>query len=163
MTDETSNDRDEPRTSGESVFWPSKSNAGDLPGNDDTFPLGPRDRPGGPDSKFPEIYEQVEKLHETVMSRTWKAFNRERQTWVVIKEPTARILADDDLADRFRQEVRHASRLEHPNIVPIFETNLRKHPPFFTMPFVEGSHFDEFCKTMGLSIKDRVHPAFAGS
>lgn len=39
---------------------------------------------------------------------------------------------------RFSLEVKAAARLNHPNIVPIYDCNLGEKTPFFTMQFVDG-------------------------
>jgi len=41
--------------------------------------------------------------------------------------------------ERFRREIRVASSLKHPNIVPVLTTGESAGVPFYTMPFVEGS------------------------
>lgn len=108
------------------------------------------------DGRFPSKYKLVGLIAETGLSRTWKAWDQDRQTHVVIKEPRAHLLVDRDAEERFRGEVQFAARLMHPNIVPILVTHLSEPPWFFTMPFVEGQHLDEFCEDQQLSTDRRV-------
>ena len=117
--------------------------------------------PGDPDSTpahglFPAHYDVIDRIACTNISTTWKAFDRERSAHVVIKEPRARWLADREAEDRFRTEVRLASKLMHPNIVPILATHLAEPPWYFTMPFIEGRHLDQYCEQRRLSTPARL-------
>lgn len=107
--------------------------------------------------RFPAHYEIVGQIASTQISTTWRAFDRERSAYVVIKEPLARLLLDREAEDRFRVEVRLASKLMHPNIVPILATHLAEPPWFFTMPFIEGEHLDRYCERHQLSVPAKLY------
>ena len=47
-------------------------------------------------------------------------------------------LASGVSADRFRQEIRLAARLQHPHIVPLLSAGEAAGLLYYTMPFVEG-------------------------
>ena len=49
----------------------------------------------------------------------------------------ARLSSDADRA-RFRAEAEAAARLQHPNIVTVYEVGDRDGQPFFVMEYVEG-------------------------
>lgn len=129
------------------------------PQSDETAPAVPDSDAGGDESgfgRFSPNYEIVGPIAETRLSRTWKAWNRERKANVVIKEPRADLLIDPKAEERFRREVQLASRLMHPNIVPILDTHLAEPPWFYTMPLIEGRHLDVYCKEQRLSIARRL-------
>ena len=105
---------------------------------------------------FPPKYTNIKLIRRTRMSVTWKALDEETETDVVLKEPTAEVFLTPEGLDQFRQEVRIAARLVHANIVPIRETALEEYPYYFTMPFVEGAHLDQFCKDNHLSTTRRL-------
>ncbi|HXW96756.1 MAG TPA: serine/threonine-protein kinase [Gemmatimonadales bacterium] len=48
-------------------------------------------------------------------------------------------LAETVGADRFKREIRVASRLKHPNILPVFDTGETGDFLWFTMPYVRGA------------------------
>lgn len=58
---------------------------------------------------------------------------------VAVKELQPFALADDRLRSRFLREARITGRLEHPNIVPVYETSTSPDGrPFYVMKFVRG-------------------------
>ena len=126
--------------------------------SDETVLAADRDQSQGatPGSEFPDNYEIVEQLAETQLSVTWKAFDRERNAFIVIKEPQARLLVSAEALERFRREVQLVSQLSHPNVVPILATHLSEPPYFYTMPFIEGAHLDKYCENEGLSTQQRL-------
>ena len=105
---------------------------------------------------FGSKYEVRSQLAETRLSRTWRAWDRERRTLVVIKEPRAHLLLEGRSGERFRREVELASRLMHPNIVPILATQLAEPPWFYTMPLIEGQDLSSYCRQRRLSIGQRL-------
>lgn len=113
----------------------------------------PRGATAPPAAAFPPHLEILEKIAETNLSITWKVLDHERKAPVVLKEPRAHLLLDPDALERFRREVRLASKLSHANIVPILATHLAEPPLFFTMPLIEGEHFDLYCRTRRLPIR----------
>ena len=50
---------------------------------------------------------------------------------------------EDDLRRRFEREVRYQHGIDHPNVVPISDFNLKDDPPWFVMPLAKGSFADE--------------------
>jgi serine/threonine-protein kinase len=60
-------------------------------------------------------------------------------------------------ADRFRQEVQVAARLQHPHIVPVLQTGEADGLLYYTMPFVEGESLKDRLQREGrLPIGDAV-------
>ncbi len=116
----------------------------------------PRRQAGRLAAEFPAHYEIVAALARTRLSCTWKAFDHERQVYVVIKQPLAHLLVDDGAVQRFRQEVQLVSQLSHPNIVPILATHVTEPPLYYTMPFIEGQDLETYCEQRGLDQRSRV-------
>jgi len=118
--------------------------------------LTPNEKAAEPSAPFPPRYTELELILRTRLSVTWKGLDQETETEVVLKEPTAEVFLTPDGLDQFRQEVRIAARLVHANIVPIRETALEEYPYYFTMPFIEGVHLDDFCRQRALNSTDRL-------
>jgi eukaryotic-like serine/threonine-protein kinase len=48
-------------------------------------------------------------------------------------------LKDPQAVRRFAREIRAMKEFSHPHVVPVYSTNLKHDPPYFVMPFAEGS------------------------
>ena len=57
----------------------------------------------------------------------------------------------DNSLKRFQQEIRHISKLSHPNIVPVYEVGNIDDWLYFTMAFVDGDSLDKLIKNKPLS------------
>jgi serine/threonine protein kinase len=91
-----------------------------------------RDRPSIPG------YEALEELGRGGMGRVWKARQISLNRIVALKmllphgAPTAEMLA------RFRTEAEALARLQHPNIVTIYDIGEHDGRPYFTMEYIAG-------------------------
>ncbi len=67
----------------------------------------------------------------------WKAWDRHLGRWVAVKISTI-FLESAAARERFAREATAASRLSHPNVVPIFRVGADRGRPFLVMALVEG-------------------------
>lgn len=58
--------------------------------------------------------------------------------------------ADNETAQRFLQEARAAAALDHPNVVPIYDTGENEGRPYFTMALIDGPNLRGFIEQRGL-------------
>ncbi|MFO0839173.1 MAG: tetratricopeptide repeat protein [Phycisphaerae bacterium] len=70
-----------------------------------------------------------------------------------------KIMLDGSLASasdraRFEREVRVLAQLDHPNIVPVFQSGQARGLPYYAMKYVEGEPFDAFCAGRKLPVRD---------
>jgi len=78
----------------------------------------------------------LEELGRGGMGVVYRAWQEDLQRAVAVK--VAHETADRDTAARFLREARIASKLRHPNIVPVHELGEHDGRPWFTMDYVEG-------------------------
>jgi WD40 repeat protein/tRNA A-37 threonylcarbamoyl transferase component Bud32 len=83
-------------------------------------------------------YELLEEIGRGGMGVIYKARQAGLERLVALKMLLAGEFADAKARDRLLREARIASRLNHPNIVTIFEVGERDGRPFFAMEFVAG-------------------------
>lgn len=85
-------------------------------------------------------YEVIEELGTGGMSRVYKCYDSELERFVAIKELRAELKEKPDILERFLREAKIIARLDHPNIVKVYEYLDLKKPQgrFFVMEYVDG-------------------------
>ena len=99
---------------------------------------------------FPN-YTILEIIGRGGMGAVYKARQNALERLVAIKLLPLEISADHEFAERFKREARTMARLNHPNIVSVFDfgTTTEGHL-YFVMEFVEGTTLHHLIRTTGL-------------
>ena len=103
----------------------------------------------GPGSLLAGRYEIRQQLGSGGMGVVYRAFDRELKEPVAIKTLKPELLGDSTLLERFKQEIRLARRISHPNVVRTHDLGESDGTYFITMEFVEGTSLDELLKRRG--------------
>ncbi len=83
-------------------------------------------------------YELIEQIGQGGMGVVYRARQHGLERDVAIKLLAAGPWASDEFVERFRREARSAARMQHPNIVEIFEFGHRDGLNYFSMRLIEG-------------------------
>jgi serine/threonine protein kinase/TolB-like protein/Flp pilus assembly protein TadD len=83
-------------------------------------------------------FELVSRLGAGGMGEVWRAHDQDLHRDVAVKFLTERYAGDKTRLERFAQEARAASMLNHPNIVTIHEIGEASGMPYIVMELVEG-------------------------
>ena len=79
--------------------------------------------------------------------RVFLAVDEELGRRVAIKTILAKPVEGEDWLIRFQNEARALARLDHPNIVQVFEAFQQQGFPFFAMEYVEGRSLDDLLRS----------------
>ena len=83
-------------------------------------------------------YEILERLGAGAMGTVYRARDPALDRLVALKTISPRLLSDPEASQRFQREARAAARLQHPNIVTIFELGEVGGAPYIAMELLEG-------------------------
>jgi predicted Ser/Thr protein kinase len=112
-------------------------------------------------------YRIIEQLGQGGMATVFKAYHASLDRYVAIKVLHPAFKEEPNFLSRFQREARVVARLEHPNIVPIYDFAEHKGQPYLVMKFIEGqtlkAHMNEkpLTKEEAVQIVDDVGGALA--
>src|SRR5262245_5562648 len=111
------------------------------------------------DYKTISHYEILEKLGEGGMGVVYKARAPRLDRLVAIKVLRHDAVADAGRKQRFMQEAKAASALNHPNIITIYDIGSAEGVDFIAMEFVRGKTLDQLIARKGLSLSETLRYA----
>lgn len=128
---------------------PKKPASPAKPPGDTSKTIGEQETAGGqsssrgavPDIEYKPIAERFdvqEELGAGGMGRVSKAFDRKLQRTVAIKRLKEGGKLDDELLTRFVHEALSAARVNHPNIVAVYDLLRDDEGPYLVLEFIEG-------------------------
>ncbi len=83
-------------------------------------------------------YRVIEQLGQGGMATVYKAYHAALDRYVAIKVLHPAFLEDSSFLTRFQREARLVAKLDHPNIVPIYDYAEHEGRPYLVMKFIEG-------------------------
>ena len=83
-------------------------------------------------------YRIIEQLGQGGMATVYKAYHAALDRYVAIKALHPAFGEDQNFLARFQREARLVAKLEHPNIVPIYDYSEHEGRPYLVMKFIEG-------------------------
>ncbi len=83
-------------------------------------------------------YRIMEQLGQGGMATVYKAYHAALDRYVAIKVLHAAFREDPSFTARFSREARVVAKLDHPNIVPIYDFSEFEGQPYLVMKFIEG-------------------------
>lgn len=107
-------------------------------------------------SKLPRIqgYTLEEVLGRGGMGVVYKAYHQKLKRPVAIKMLLTGAHSSDQELSRFQREAEAVARLQHPNIVQVFDIGEVDGIPYYTMEFVEGGTLAQRIRSAPLPIRD---------
>ena len=121
--------------------------SGDL-GSDDATDRAVKTVDSGLDGAFPEAdgYQILRELGRGGMGVVYQARHLQLNRIVALKMIRDSALAGSAVRERFRVEAKAVARLQHPNIVQIYDYSELGGVPFFSLEYVAGGSLAEFAR-----------------
>jgi serine/threonine-protein kinase len=96
-------------------------------------------------ARWPSVpgYDVVGELGRGGMGVVYKARQKGLNRWVALKMILGGAHAGGERLARFRLEAESVARLQHPNIVQVYEVGEHDGLPFFSLEFVDGGTLDQ--------------------
>jgi len=104
---------------------------------------------------FPQL-EVLELLGQGGMGAVYKARQPALNRFVALKILPPQSAKDPGFAERFNREARALARLNHPNIVAVYDFGQAVDIPYFLMEYVEGSTLRQIARSGKLSPADTL-------
>lgn len=83
-------------------------------------------------------YRLIEQRGQGGMATVFKAYHPALDRYVAIKVMHPAFTQEENFLARFRREAQVVARLEHPNIVPVYDYAEYENRPYLVMKFIEG-------------------------
>ena len=83
-------------------------------------------------------YRIIEQMGQGGMATVYKAYHAALDRYVAIKALHPAMMEDPGFLARFQREAKVVAKLEHPNIVPIYDSAEHGGRPYLVMKFIEG-------------------------
>ncbi len=101
-------------------------------------------------------YRILEQLGQGGMATVYKAYHAALDRYVALKVLHPAFLEDPNFQARFRREARVVAKLDHPNIVPIYDFAEHENRPYLVMKFIEGETLKARLSRGSLSLAEVV-------
>jgi serine/threonine protein kinase len=102
-------------------------------------------------------YEIRKRLGHGGMATVYLAEDRELGRKVAVKILADNLAGDDNLRKRFKREARLAAKLDHPNVVQVYDVGEEGDRPFIVMEWIDGGTLaDRLDRPRGLPARERI-------
>jgi serine/threonine protein kinase len=102
-------------------------------------------------------YKILEKIGQGAMGEVYRAHDPILNRYVAVKTISAELGADDQLRKRFQREAQSAARLNHPNIITVYDYGEEQGKIYMAMELLDGADLKQsIAKRAPLSLDDKL-------
>jgi serine/threonine protein kinase/Flp pilus assembly protein TadD len=101
-------------------------------------------------------YRIISRIGRGGMGEVYLALDQDLNRKTALKFLLPHICEDETCRSRFKREARASAKLDHSNIVTIYEVDEYCGRPFFAMQYVQGMPLDEYCKTNNVTFDELI-------
>ncbi|MCO5165976.1 MAG: protein kinase [Planctomycetes bacterium] len=106
-------------------------------------------------------YEVLERVAQGGMGIVYKARHPDLNRVFAVKVLTARVQSSDEALARFQREAKIAARLDHPNVVRVYDAGSDGGVPYLVMDYVDGPSLERVIKDEGVGVRKAAQVARA--
>lgn len=99
-------------------------------------------------------YQIVQQIGQGGMATVYRAYHIAMDRTVAIKVLPYQFASNPEFLGRFQQEVRLIARLEHPHILPVYDSGEHQGIPYLVMRFLEAGTLKERIQAQKLSLTE---------
>ncbi len=88
-------------------------------------------------------YQIVAPLGEGGMAAVYKAYQPSMERYVAVKVLPRHMSSSEEFVSRFKREAKMLAQLQHPHILPVFDSGEADGYPYIVMPFVNSGTLAE--------------------
>jgi tetratricopeptide (TPR) repeat protein/tRNA A-37 threonylcarbamoyl transferase component Bud32 len=104
-------------------------------------------------------YEILERVAQGGMGIVYKARHPDLGRVFAVKVLTARVQSSAEAMARFQREAKIAARLDHPNIVRVYDAGTDEGAPYLVMDYVDGPSLETVIKDEGVGVRKAAQVA----
>jgi len=101
-------------------------------------------------------YRIIKKIGAGGMGEVYLAEDKKLKRRVALKFLPLHLCQDEDCRERFKREAQAAAKLNHPNIVTIYEVSLYQGRPYFAMEHVKGQSLKDIICERNLELSEAI-------
>jgi serine/threonine protein kinase len=101
-------------------------------------------------------YQVVSQLGQGGMATVYKAYHPQLDRYVAIKLMHPAFLNDPNFSMRFRREAQVIAKLEHTNIIPVYDYSEFEGEPYLVMKFIDGDTLKNALSEKMLSFRQTI-------
>jgi serine/threonine-protein kinase len=101
-------------------------------------------------------YRITDRLGQGGMATVFRAYHPNLDRYVAIKVLHTSFKNDPSFLARFQREAQIVAKLEHPNIVPIYDYNEHNGEPYLVMKFIEGERSKQSSSKQPLTLEQAL-------
>ncbi|MBN1564773.1 MAG: serine/threonine protein kinase [Anaerolineae bacterium] len=102
-------------------------------------------------------YRIVDQIGQGGMATVYKAYHANLDRYVAFKVLHQAFTEDPGFLERFKREAQIVARLEHPNIIPVYDFADHQNQPYLVMKFIEGQTLKARLKRTPLTLEETVY------
>ncbi|NOR14417.1 MAG: protein kinase, partial [Candidatus Aminicenantes bacterium] len=108
------------------------------------------------DSLFPGRYQIMAELGKGGMGRVFKVKDQKLDEEMALKLLKPEIAAEERITDRFKNELKLARKISHPNVCRMYDFHEQETTPFITMEYCTGMDLKSHIRKFGAMPEDKA-------